>query len=178
VCIIEAEHPGSPKAIGYGFPQTWITNTSLLVVRPGATYSETISLENGEQQKFYEDSTYAMPVASGKLIMYYDRRKGREGDWIIPADYKQNPSHNKPVLIEKFDDVLSNVPTLEYFYYENKQHEWWRYHFQSGKRERLNVSFPGLTRDSQVTLSDDGEEVVYIARKVSGKLVMIENLFQ
>jgi len=119
-----------------------------------------------------------MPVASGKLIMYFDRRKGKKGDWIIPADYKQNPSHNKPTLIENADNVLNVFFNQEYYYYENKQHEWWRYHCKSGKRERLNGSFPVLDGDSRGMISNDGEELIYIVHKYSGKLLMIENLFQ
>jgi serine/threonine protein kinase len=178
VQIIDAEHPGSPKAIGYGFPESWVTNTSLLVSKAGKASTEIISLENGGHQKLYEDSTIAFPVASGKLIMYYDRRKGNKGHWIIPADYQQNPSHNKPILIEKSNSVLNVFFNFEYYYYENKQHEWWRYQYQSGKREKLNVSFPGFNGDYGGTISSDGEEMAYIVQKYSGKLVMIENLFQ
>lgn len=178
VCIIDAENPGLPKAIGYGIPQTWLTNSSLLIVKWNGTHCETLSLESGETQRVFEDSTFACPVASGKMIGYYDMRKGRKGNWIIPADYRENLSHNKPYLILKADDILNDIPSLEYYYYENKQREWWSYQYQSGKREKLNVSFPGFNLDSPVRLSRDNEEMVYIVRKLSGKLVMIENLFQ
>jgi len=178
VCIIDVEHPELPKTIGYGLPQIWSTNSSLLVFRPGKTYTETISIESGETQKVFEDSTFASPVASGKMISYYDTRKGRKGNWVIPADYRQNPSHNKPYLVDKVDDELDAFGNLEYFYYENKQHEWWRYQYRSGKREKLNISFPGFNPDSSEKLSMDGEELIYVLHKRSGKLVMIENLFQ
>ena len=175
--IIDPDHPGASKAIGYGDPRRWITNTSVLTGRRNTTHFELISLETGEQHMLFEDSTLASPVASGKLISYVDLRIGREGRWIIPTDYRQNPSHNKPKLMENNDNLLDNFATLEYFYYENKRHEWWKYHYESGKRERLNISFPGLDSNSPRKLSMDGEELVYIVRKLSAKLVMIENMF-
>ena len=155
-----------------------ITKSNLRIACFFSTNFDLVSTETGQQHIMFQDSTYALPVASGKLIAYYESRKGKEGTWIIPADYRENPSHAKPMLIEKNDNVLKSLVTLEYFCYENKQHEWWRYNYQSGKRERLNISFPGLEQGSQGTLSDDGEELVYIVRKLSAKLVMIENMFQ
>ncbi|HMD14896.1 MAG TPA: hypothetical protein VKI62_09740, partial [Bacteroidota bacterium] len=178
VCIIDAENPGSPRAIGYGVPRIWITNSSLLILKGNAIHCEIMSLESGESQQIFEDSTYAVPVESGKMITYYDGRKGRQGTWTIPADYQQNPSHSKPYLIQQADNLLDQITGREYYYYENKQHEWWKYRYESGKRERLDVSFPGFDVQSQVGLSADNEEVVYIAHKISGKLVMIENLFK
>jgi serine/threonine protein kinase len=178
VCLLDAEHEGPPKIITAGWNLGWITNSSFVIKREGKLYNESVSLENPVPQKIFEDSTYASPVASGNLIFFYDSRKGREGNWIIPADYRQNPSHNKPYLIEKAEDVLRAHTRSEYYYFENKRHEWWRYQYNSGKRERLNVSFPGLNAGSPANLSSDDEEMVYIVPNRRGKLVMIENLFQ
>jgi serine/threonine protein kinase len=180
VTVVDPDHPGTPRALGYGFPRRWISNTSLLVVKSsnGTFHTAEMLLENGEERRLFEDSTFAFPVSSGKLIAYFDNRAGKEGLWTIPADYLQNPAHKSPKFVDKFDDAQQSSGEIDAFYFQNRQHEWWRYRYESAKRERLNVSFPGLAGDSQLFVSPDGEEAVYIVRKLSAKLVMMENLFQ
>ncbi len=177
VMVVDPDQPGSAKVFASGINIAWISNSSLAIIQPGKTHIDSVSLEHPVPQMIYEDSTYAFPVASGKLLSFYDLRKAMEGEWVIPSDYLQNPLHKKPKSIAKNDDYFGGYEGFTSFLYEDKQHVWWKYHYLTEKRDRVSVSFPGLQGNSQVKLSADDEEIVYIAGKLAGKLVLIENLF-
>ncbi len=178
VCLVEPDHPGTPRVIGPGYPQYWLSPTNIAVARANQPYLESVSLETGKRQKLGEDSTYGRLVMSGSMLSYFDVRAGKKGVWIVPSENREQQSQHTPLLIVPDSDLGANFSTQNAFFYESKEHLWWKYEYASGKRVRLEISAPGLEPVSDGMMSSDGEELVYVVRRLTGKLVMIENMFQ
>jgi serine/threonine protein kinase len=177
IFVVDAAHPGMPRQLGLGIPISWVSSSTLLTSRPNATHNEIVSVDGGSQKQFYEDSTFARPVASGKLIAFSDLHKGKEGLWLISSDYAKNPSKINPKRLFAQDEVVVARFSSEYVYYWNQQGELWRMNFLTEKKERVKGTFPGLTRNSPRDVRSDDKEMIYVVQKRSGKLVVIENLF-
>jgi Tol biopolymer transport system component len=177
MCIVDAANPGIPKSIIAGNFAVWLNLNTLVASRRNAAPCEEITLEGGPAKRFFEDSTQAFPFASGKKIVYEDRRKGKEGAWIISADYVTNAAKSRPKRLFGPDEIRQAGFSANYFYYWNKRGELWRLNCSTEGKERVKGQFPGLTAGDQIFVREDDKEFLYIPFKLSGKLVLIENLF-
>jgi hypothetical protein len=140
-------------------------------------YCLTVTLDGGAPKPFFRDSTHAYPVASGKKIVYYDGGRGKEGWWIASADaaVTGGKSFEKRLVAP---GVNCAGLTKRYFYFVNQRGELWRLNFFTEQKERLKGPFPGLVTGYQIFVRDDDKEILYGTGKLSGKLVLIENVFQ
>ena len=178
VYVLDAANPGTPRLVGRGSPMRWIDETTF-ISWDFAFNTWLCSIEGGELKKFFEDSTYAIPLQSGKYVGYYDHRSGREGVWVSAAPGVKDPSLPSPrklaprVVYGEFDK------SGEFYYCVKNAGELRRISIPSGKEEIIRGVFPGLNfSNSWFDVSYDGKEIVYTDARVNSKLVMIENVFK
>jgi len=175
ICTVDAANPGMPKPIIAGNWALWLNPETIVVYRQNSPSCEQVTLEGGSHKPFFEDSTTAYPVASGKKIVYWDKRKGKEGWWSIATDNATNAAKSGPKRLFRYN--VAGL-TKNFLYFWNERGELWRLNCLTETRERLKGPFPGLEAPAQFSVRDDDKEFLYIPLKLSGKLVLIENLFQ
>jgi hypothetical protein len=125
---------------------------------------------------------------------YYDRRAGKEGWWVIETEkldagalLQQTGDVIMPVLrgtakkvssarnvFAVWTTISSSSGTILQYAGPSKVR---RIRFAEGTDEVLPGSFPGLTNRS-INLSLDGKEIVYVAPRLSARLILVENLFK
>jgi hypothetical protein len=181
VYLLDAKIPGTPRLVGNGAPMRWIDQKTFIswafYDRPG---SWLCSIEGGEPQKFFEDSTYAIPLQNGKYIGYGDMRSGREGQWICSAPGVQDPNLSSPRILVPTLLEFGQFDKSGTFYYTVKNaDELRRISIPSGTEEIIGGVFPGLSPlYSWWDISYDGKEIVYTDARPNCKLVMIEKVFK
>jgi Tol biopolymer transport system component len=177
VYLIEMANPGTPKHVGKGRPMFWLNPDTLIAF--GQTSGWLTYADGSEQKRYFEDSTWAWPVLSGKYIFYRDFRMGKKGWWIVSSDYMNNQSKSTPrKLLTGIKGYWSMDPNGEQLFYTNDSGELWRIEFPSGKQVRVRGSLQGLKSNSYNNASYDGKELLYIDYQERSKLVIIENLFK
>jgi serine/threonine protein kinase/Tol biopolymer transport system component len=177
VYLIDMSNPGTSKYLGRGLALFWLNPNTLIAFTQTSgwlTYTD-----GSEQKRYFDDSTWALPILSGKYICYQDFRVGKKGLWIVSSDYMKDPSKSTPrKLLTEIKGNLIADPNGEQILYVNDSGEVWRIEFPSGKQVRVRGSLQGLTFFSYPTLSYDGKELVYTDYQARSKLVMIENMFK
>jgi len=134
-------------------------------------------IEGGKPQKFFEDSTTAMPLQGGKYVCYGDYRPDRRGPWISAASDVKDPWLPSPKQLPSW--VGGFDKSGKFGYGVKNAGELRRISIPSGKEEVIRGAFPGL--NSTISLFDisyDGKEIVYTDARVSSKLIIIENPFK
>jgi len=181
VYLLDAANPGTPRLVGRGSPMRWVDETTFISwdFDFAAPITWLCSIEGGEPKRFFEDSTYAIPLQGGKYIGYDDVRSGREGVWVTTAQGVKDPSIPSPrklaprLVYGEFDK------SGKFYYCIKNAGELRRISIPSGKEEIIRGVFPGLTSvNSWFDISYDGKEIVYTDARVNSKLVMIENVFK
>jgi len=185
IFLLDALNPGAPKQLKKGRPWLWIDSRTLAIVRGTRVWA--LDILTNEERPFFEDSTYAFPVAGGRYICYRDLRSGKQGSWIVPSGDQTGPQSAKRSLIfsasEPYGISVSN--DRSYLLLWGDAGVAWKLLLPSGKRERVPSTFPGLRRGytmegiiSMVSVSYNGKELLYVQRHLDAKLVMIDNLFK
>ena len=181
VFLIDARNPGAPKLVGKGTPQRWIDEKTF-ISHDWVAFSDWLNrIDGGQPQKFFEDSTWAIPLQGGKYIVYVDYRSGRQGLWVSSAPGVKDADLPSP---RKLPCSLSSGGGFDrsgkFYYWVKNAGELRRISIPSGKEEVIHRAFPGLTPlpFSSLDISYDGKEIVYTDARVNSKLVMIENLFK
>ena len=184
VYLIEAKDPGTPKLIGKGCPMRWVDEKTFVSYRfrDSSNCYWLDSIEGGEAQKFFEDSTLAYPLQKGKYIGYFDLRSGRQGLWICTAPGVKDPKLPSPrKILEQPVPYGEFDKSGKFDYYVKNAGELRRISIPSGKEEIIHGVFPGLHPDfehSTFDISYDGKEIVYTDQRYNSKLIMIENPFK
>ncbi len=178
VYLIDMSNPGTPKHVGKGMAQLW-TNPNTLIAF-GQTSGWLTYTDGSAQKRYFEDSTWALPMLSGKYICYFDSRVGKKGLCMVSSDYMNDPYKSTPrkLLTETESNYWIVDPNGKRLFYINKNNELWSIELPSGKEVRVKGSFQGLTFRSYPTLSYDGKELLYTDYQERSKLVMIENMFK
>jgi hypothetical protein len=135
-----------------------------------------VTLQGGAPKPFFEDSTLAYSVLGGKRFFYQDGRKGKEGWWLTPTDHQTDPMKSGPKLLFGPEIIIAGR-TQNYVYYWDPRGGLWRLNFLTETKERLKGPFPGLG-PTHLSVSSDDKEFLYITLRLTGKLVLIENLFE
>ena len=172
--VIDPFNPGPPKLIGTGLGWRWINDKEgILFKRPSSLL---YSLETGEVKKFFEDSTYAMPIRDGKNIVYRDHHQGREGWWVVPASSSTN-SAGKPIrILEAGFESAQISQDGKWMYFKKEPEQLWKISLPDGKRTLVSNNFHGATLN--YSISEDGKECVYFDYSFKSKLVMMQNPFK
>lgn len=170
--LIESQNVGSPKFIGRGNRFRWLNAKEFMLFT--AVKSLRMSVEGSEPKQFYEDSTSAIPILKGTYVLYGDSRKGREGMWIAPQSGKKGlPARSRKLF--SFFNPFAVGPDGKFLLVIKDVGEIWKISLPDGKQERIPATFPGASLASDLNISADGREIVFIDARISAKLVMIEN---
>jgi eukaryotic-like serine/threonine-protein kinase len=179
IYTVDAAALDVPKQVFRGTVVRWLGPEELIAVEPNALHNDLISLTGKPARIMYEDSTRAVPDATGDLIVFQDFHKGKEGFWTIPSDYVRNPGARKPkrIFVQNQSAAFAAL-TGNYLYWIDRHAQLWRMNVRTEAREQLKGTFPGLMPGFLIYPRQDNSGMAYIVRKQTGKLVMIENLFR
>jgi eukaryotic-like serine/threonine-protein kinase len=181
VYLLDARNPGMSRLVGKGTPMRWVDqNTFVSWGLFDSPASWLCAIEGGEPKRFFEDSTYAIPLQGGKYIGYRDDRAGREGLWVCAVPGVKDPDLLSPKKLAlplfAFGEFDKNGT---FYYWVKNAGELRRISIPSGKEEIVRGVFPGLTAGySWYDISYDGKEIVYTDARPNCKLVMIEKVFK
>jgi dipeptidyl aminopeptidase/acylaminoacyl peptidase len=179
VYVLDANILGTPRLVGKGHPLRWVDEKRFISYDIPTCRSWLCSIDGGEPEKFFEDSTYAIPLQGGRYIGYYDLRPGSEGVWICAAPGTTDPALPFPKRLLPHGANLEFDKQGKFCYWVENAGELRRASIPSGKQEIIRGAFPGLTVNySWFDISHDGREIVYTDARASTKFVMIENLFK
>jgi len=179
VHLLDAKNPGTPRLVGRGAPMRWVDEKTFISWDYPTAGSWLCSIEGGEPEKFFEDSTSAIPLQGGKYIGYYDSRAGREGLWVCAAPGVKDPSLPSPKKLASIVVSGEFDKSGKFFYLVKNTGELRRISIPSGNEEIIRGVFPGLNFiQSWFDISYDGKEIVYTDIHSNSKLVMIENVFK
>jgi Tol biopolymer transport system component len=176
VFLVDPSNPGSARLLGKGDPIWWTDDQTISCYHSDATWM--MSIDGSGQQKRLADSAYAFTIQRGKYMVSFDQHVGKEGYWIAAVGKgkdTQPPARKMPL---KAGVPLTFEPSGRYVYYTKTVGELRRMSLPEGRDERLPGSYPGLTPQSIIDVSQDGKEIVYVDARINAKLVMIENLFR
>jgi serine/threonine protein kinase len=180
VYVADVSGASPPRQLCPGFLQGWMDERTLITRRLHSTHNVTTPLTGGTEGVYYADSTEAIPVASGRLVLFNDRRPGRGGVWIGPPTRGSGASREDPRMLhtpEEMEEIMRIDNSREYEYTLDKLGNLWRTRFTTGEKERLRGIFAGMDVDSPRKVSVDDKELIYVVTKRSGKFVIIEDLF-
>jgi Tol biopolymer transport system component/predicted Ser/Thr protein kinase len=179
VYLLDARNPGTPRRVGRGAPMRWVDGTTFITWETPSAESWLCGIDGREAKKFFEDSTWAIPLQGGKYVGYADTRAGREGLWICAAPGVKDPGLPSPKKIAPLVVSGEFDKNGRYFYFVKNAGELRRISIPSGKEEIIHGVFPGLNfSGSWFDISFDGKEIVYTDARPNCKLVMIENAFK
>ncbi|MEX2117740.1 MAG: hypothetical protein WEB37_12720, partial [Bacteroidota bacterium] len=191
--VVDPENPGAPKPAGDFVGHIWADNDHLFSIDPQNSYILTVS--NGTTRRFLPDSLSVWYFGQGRSVGYYDWRQSSRGWWAVdiqpttPADLlKQTNEIITPVfrgsprkisaspgfLGGRWTSRPSQTGTFLQFESADKVRS---ISFASGKGSLLPARFVGL-RNRSIEPSLDGREVVFVAPRLSSRLVLLENVFQ
>jgi serine/threonine protein kinase len=174
VMLLDANRPGMPKRIGPGTPTIWAATGGLKVIKPNETILQSLDITTGKMEKYFEDSTFAGPVLGGRSILYFDTHTGKRGLWLI----KDQTKPAARTLLLKDGTFRVALPSESSLLYMDMDRKWWKLDLATGTRERSSYSLPGYSGNGPSAVNPDGTAYAYIIRKLSSRLVMIENAFQ
>jgi serine/threonine protein kinase len=183
IFVVDGNNPGTPTLIATGIRSFWL-DTRRLVARnikrvgeESTSFDEQVSVDGGSREKFLGDSTVAIDVARGNMVVYYDNHHKTKGMWIVAVDYAKNPSKYKPRKLATPNGAVV-ARSMNSMYYVDSKNDLWRMDYSTGKQERIKSSFPGLDTNSFGSVSKDDKELIYVTFQLSAKLVMMENIFK
>ena len=181
--VVNVTNPVQSKQVGENIPILWLDNESFLAYRDSTRSCWATFIDGRDQRNMTPDSIAAIPVFSGKLLLIYDSRRGREGLYAASIDYLQHPSDRMLRSLRKFQPASVGwfaIPSPDGSFalvYSNRQ-ELWRINFPSCSEERIGRPFPeiGIQR---FRISNDGKKIVYAgAMRTKSQMVLMENPFE
>jgi serine/threonine protein kinase len=184
--LLDAREGGAPKCIGVGRPRVWLDSTALLAFLP-STQSLWLTYASGSPQKqFSPDSTLALPVLSGRYLLYSDLHRGKRGIYLVPPDFLEKPSLSKLKPIEPLEQLANNwvlSPTGTFYMRYDGRGDVWKVDLSSGRKQRLTNMLPSLSTGpifpAYASISYDGKKILYSeSAHIVGKILLIENLFK
>lgn len=191
--VVDSENPGAPKLAGSFVGHLWADDDHMIAIDPRNSYLLTIS--TGASRRFMEDSIAVWYYDNGTSIGYYDWRRASAGWWMMNIQptavsdlLKQEGDVVKPVvrgaprkissspgfLAGRWTSRPSQSGTFLQFDSPDRVRS---ISFKSGKETVLAARFVGL-RNRSIEPSDDGREVVFVAPRLSSRLVLLENVFR
>ena len=133
----------------------WFNDTSFVFLTT-SRHTELVSINGYRLKKIYKDSIFALPVASGKLIVYTPVDPDKQQLYIISADYEKDPANRKPKKIPvTVSDAVGFYYSLNlHLYWLNRNHELWELNYLLLKKEKVGV-FENIFYGFNFYISDD-----------------------
>jgi Tol biopolymer transport system component len=192
IYAVDVDNPGPPKFVGHNYGLAWFDNDNILIIDNVRSYIG--SLSGGPIRRFFSDSVWVWSIWDGRHLAYYDAHVGKQGWWVVETE-KLNASE----LLKQTGDIVgpglrgtarkvSSAPSpfaswtsgsassgfvLQYAG-QNKLRRIW---FTGKKEEILPATFSGMTNRS-IDVTHDGKEVVFVAPRLSSRLVLLQNVFK
>ncbi|MFQ5652614.1 MAG: protein kinase [bacterium] len=177
VFVIPSDATGGtePKFITKGAFPSWLDSQSILFQNRARRTNYRIALQGGEPAVIYQDSTSAVPIQGGEHIFFRDYHRGREGFYVISSVAAESQNFDAARKIGKLTNWRVS-PSRRFLLQHSASGEIWKVSLPDGKRERLGGAFsnPNIEPES-ISFSYDDKEAVYVTKRVSGKLVLIED---
>ncbi len=190
--VVDPENPGAPKLAGDFVGHLWADNDHMVATDSRNSYLLTVS--TGATRRFMEDSIAVWYYDNGRSLGYFDWRRATAGWWIVDSQpaaasdlLKQTGDVVRPVIrgtarkissspnfLGRWTSRPSQTGTFLQFESPNRVRS---ISFKGGKETVLAARFVGL-RNRSIEPSYDGKEVVFVAPRLSSRLVMLENVFQ
>ncbi len=172
--LIDAENPGTPRQIGSGFPERWLSNTSILTsYRVGRLIRY---IDGRTTTRFFSDSLLAEPILDGKYVLYTNYFYSKNpGVWLEPAPGAGMPPSEPRQLVKSLSNYQYD-PVAKILYYVNPQNELHSVSLPDGKDQRIRGSFAELSINNPFSISADGRQITYLDSKQVSKLMLIDNL--
>jgi hypothetical protein len=192
IYVVDVDHPGPPKLAGQNYGVDWFDEDHILVMSNVRSYIGSLSGE--PVRRFFGDSLLVWSVWDGKHLIYFDRHADKRGWWVVETGkldatelLKQTGDVVMPTLRGAarkvgappgpFGSYASRVASsgmmLQYSGPGKVRKIW----FTGRNEEIIPAVFPGLTNRS-INISPDGNDVVYVAPRLSARLILVENLFK
>ena len=171
--VVEISRPGFSKRLGNGSPNVWLDNDR--VVTSSLESTRILSVSAGTQERVFTDSTTGFPVRGGTHFFYRDYHAGREGRWIVRVDEKFNPIGPPRKLMEV--PPIATSQSRDFVLYVDGE-GLWKVMLPSGQKQKIRNTFAGLTPQSNFSLNETTQEIVYSVIRGRAKLVMMENPFR
>jgi hypothetical protein len=182
VIILESSNTTTPLHVVHGVSGFLWVNEKMIQVRfANATHNSLYDLETKTSSSFYEDSTSAMPVNSSRLVLFNDRKQGRQGLFIRLAEYKTNPNKfpaRQFIPDQTYTSMRSGRIMDQFFYWTDLNNKLFRKNYTTGIVENLSGNYSGYVFNSPSNISQNNKDFAYVAQQVNGKFILIENLFK
>jgi dipeptidyl aminopeptidase/acylaminoacyl peptidase len=174
--VADAENPATTKLIGSTDGWRWTEDNNLLVYRNARTYLA--QLDGSQKDLGFADSTFCYPILHRRYLLCWDDHSGKQGLWIAPlgksgkstAATKRVPT----IGVQSFGSVSDGK--LRFAINENGR--LLRMSLPELRVEQLPTVFPGMTRRSTGSISEDGKEVVYVENGSISKIVLMQDVFK
>lgn len=161
--------------IGYGWSVEWLNEQEFLVWRPSVTYKG--SINRAGYERFSEDSIRAHPVRNGSHIVFEDLRRGCEGLWITTTSSFIASGTKEARQLYRGGVIAMAFSRNDLFFVAQRTGDLGRILLSDGKEYALKTKIPWLSSANDFTVSEDGDELVYIDSYWTSKFVVIDNLF-
>jgi len=192
VYIVDVDNPAPPKRVSSNYGLDWFDNDHILIVNNRRSFIASIS--GGPTRPFYIDSALVWSIWDHKHLGYFDRRAATRGWWVVETEkldaaelLKQNGDDVMPTLRGvarkvgappgPFNGWTSHSSSAGFVLQYTSPGRVRKIWFTGQKEELLPASFPGLSNRS-IDVALDGKEVVYVAPRLSSRLILVENLFK
>jgi dipeptidyl aminopeptidase/acylaminoacyl peptidase len=192
--VVDVDHPGPPKIVGHGFGVEWLDDDHIIIIDNISVRSYVTSLTGGPTRRFFSDSVFVWSVWDDKHLVYFDRHFDKRGWWVVETEkldatelLKQTGDAVMPAVRGQAKKVGAPPgPLLNYtsrssssgfmlqYVGQGKVRKIW---FTGRAEEILPAALPGITNRS-INISPDGNEIVYVAPRLSARLILVENLFK
>jgi Tol biopolymer transport system component len=186
--VVDITSPGPPQLVGQNIGRAWLDNDHVLMT--GNSRSYLASLSGDSVRPFFSDSLIVWSVLDMHHLAYFDIRGGKSALWVVETEkldgtalWNQKGAVVMPVLKGTAKKILASVnaaisyPSQAGFFLQfagpGKIRRIW---LNSGKAEVVPSAFAGLSNGS-FNVSADGRKVVYVALRLSSRLVLLQNVF-
>ena len=192
IYVVNVDNPGPPKLVGHNYGLAWFDNDHILIIDNVRSYIGSIS--DGTARPFLSDSVLIWSFWDRQHLAYYDRHVGKQGWWAVETeklDASELLKQPGAVVIPRLRGAarkISSAPNPFEFWTsgsassgfvlqyagQNKLRRIW---FTGKKDEILPATFAGM-RNRSIDVTLDGKEIVYVAPRLSSRLVLLQNVFK
>ena len=191
--VVNVANAGTPKVIGIGRVAQWLDNDHIMTAAGVQSFINSVS--ESKQRKFFRDSTIIWSIINGRRMVFFDWHTSTRGWWIVdikPTDgdelWKQSGDAVMPSMTgsPKKIDGLSPLSTSVWTSTISSSGKMLQdqgsdavkiYSFAGNRVTGIVHHYPGL-QGNRIYLSSDGNEVSYVAPRLSSKLVLLQNVFK